>query len=57
MIVKSLYVWDPDSDSSMKTNFNYFATLIENEQMTKDSILIINKKESKSSNDWDQIEL
>lgn len=58
-IVKALYVWDPESDSNIKTNFNHFATLVEDEQMTKESILVTTKeeKDSKSVSDWDQIDL
>lgn len=57
-IVKALYVWDVDVDSNMKSNFTYFATLIENEQMTKDSILItISESGSENGSDWDNLVL
>lgn len=58
-IVKALYVWDVDIDSNMKTNFAHFATLIENEQMTKESILITvsESKNRSSGSDWDNINI
>lgn len=56
-IIKALYVWDVDVDPSMKTNFTHFATLVENEQMTKDSILITTSESTKgtSTSDWDNL--
>lgn len=45
-IIKALYVWDPNSDEKMKSNFEHFASLVENEAMTKESILISNKIEN-----------
>jgi len=53
-IVKAFYVWDPDSDPKMKTNYQYFATLVENEPMTKESILISCKVEK--SDGWAKLE-
>jgi len=52
-IVKALYVWDPNSDKKMKTNFEYFASLVEDEPMTKESILISSKIEK--SDGWGAI--
>jgi len=58
-IVKALYIWDIDSDSSMKTNFTHFATLVKNEQMTKESILITTaeNKNDNSGSDWNNINI
>ena len=44
-IIKAFYVWDPSSDEKMKSNFEYFASLVEDESMTKENILISNKIE------------
>ena len=44
-VVKAFYVWDTESDESMKSNFTHFASMIEEEQMTKESILISSKIE------------
>jgi len=52
-IIKALYVWDPNSDEKMKANFEYFATLVEDEAMTKESILISTKIEQ--SDGWSAI--
>jgi hypothetical protein len=49
-IVKGFYVWDPDSDPKMKSNFAHFASLIENEPMTKENILLSTKIEK--SDGW-----
>ena len=52
-IIKALYVWDPTSDNKMKADFEYFASLVENEIMTKESILLSNKSETDTS--WNSI--
>lgn len=55
-IVKALYVWDISSDKDMKTNFTHFAALVENEQMTKENILIVSKNETQEeTTPWDDI--
>jgi hypothetical protein len=41
--VKALYVWNPDHDPNMKTNFTHFCSLVESEIMTKESILTISQ--------------
>jgi hypothetical protein len=61
-IVKALYLWNVEINPKIKTSFEEFASLIEDEIMTKESILLINKKETKNniiketSNDWNSIE-
>jgi hypothetical protein len=55
-IVKALYVWDVDVDPEMKSNFTRFATLVENEQMTKESILIVIES-FESESDWNNLNL
>ncbi|MFW9871711.1 MAG: hypothetical protein ACFFG0_01325 [Candidatus Thorarchaeota archaeon] len=55
-IIKALYVWDVETDPDMKSNFTHFASLIENEQMTKDSILITVSDNDKTS-EWDNMNL
>jgi hypothetical protein len=52
-IVKAFYVWDPNSDEKMKSNYDYFVSLVENDVMTKDSILVSSKLES--SEGWNAI--
>lgn len=52
-IIKGLYCWNPDIDENIKSNFEHFASIIENDPMTKDAILITNKAER--SSDWDAI--
>ena len=52
-IIKALYVWNPISDNKMKADFEYFSSLIENEIMTKESILTSNKNEENQS--WNEI--
>lgn len=52
-IIKALYVWDPKSDEKMKADFEYFASLVESEVMTKESILISSKIEK--SDVWNNI--
>ena len=47
-VVVALYVWDPDADSKMKSNFAHFMSLVESEQMTKDDIIIANSESSKT---------
>jgi hypothetical protein len=57
-IIKALYIWDTESDSNMKTNFTHFASLVENEQMTKESILITSSEiKSTNESDWDNIKI
>ena len=52
-VIKSLYLWQPKINEKMKANFEYFASLIENEPMNKDNILLtISKRES---SEWDAI--
>lgn len=46
-IVKALYIWDPQNDPKMKTNSTYFNTLVDNEIMSKEDILIDAKEKSK----------
>ncbi|MHA1814906.1 MAG: hypothetical protein ACTSX1_02790, partial [Candidatus Heimdallarchaeaceae archaeon] len=38
-VVKALYVWDPENDSNMKTNYKYFFGKVEEEMMGKDLII------------------
>lgn len=53
-IVKALYVWDIETDVKMKTQFTHFAALVENEQMTKENILIVSKNETQEDTaPWD----
>jgi len=52
-IVKAFYVWDTESDTSMKSNFTHFASMVEEEQMTKEAILISSKIEK--SDGWSSI--
>ena len=41
--VKALFVWDPERDPNMKASFTHFSTLVEEEVMTKDTILVVSK--------------
>ena len=52
-IVVAFYLWDPESDSEMATNFNYFVSMVENEQMTKDDILILLKQDTEKPKSFD----
>jgi hypothetical protein len=52
-VVKALYLWQPALDEKMKANFEYFATLIENEKLSKENILTA--VDSKQSTEWDDI--
>ncbi len=52
-IIKALYVWNPTSDNKMKADFEYFASLVENEIMSKELILISNKNEINTT--WNSI--
>ena len=52
-IIKAFYVWNPTSDNKMKADFEYFASLVENEIMTKESILLANKNETDTT--WNSI--
>jgi len=52
-IVKAFYVWDTEVDTSMKSNFTHFASMVEEEQMTKESILISSKIEK--SDGWSSV--
>lgn len=55
-IVKALYVWDISADKDMRTNFTHFAALVENEQMTKENILIVSKNETQEEGcPWDDM--
>jgi len=54
-IVKAFYVWDPKSDEKMKTNFSYFASLVENEVMSKFDIILTNNVSNTNSNGWDNV--
>ena len=46
-VVVAFYVWNPEVDSSMKTNYTHFMSLVENEQMTKNDIIIAMQEEKK----------
>lgn len=55
-IVKALYVWDPENDSKMKTNYSYFASLVKDESMSKENILLATQQEENNTNDdWNSI--
>lgn len=56
-IVVAFYVWDPENNPEMKNNFNYFMSLVENEQITKEDVIILKQKtnEKKSSFDFENI--
>jgi len=54
-IVKALYVWDPESDEKMKTNYSYFASLVKNEPMSKEDILLATQQDSDTSDDWSNL--
>jgi len=57
-IVKALYVWNPEIDSNMKTNFTHFATLIQNEQMNKENILVTFVQVTpKDGSEWNNLNL
>lgn len=43
-VVVAFYVWDVESDEKMKNNFAYFMSLVENEQMSKEDIIIATQK-------------
>lgn len=59
-IIKILYIWKPEDDSKITTNFKYFFEKFENEIMTKDLILTKSKgtkesnetTEQNNDNDW-----
>jgi hypothetical protein len=48
-VVVAFYVWDPESDPEMKINFAHFMSLVENEQMTKDDIILATQKISEET--------
>jgi len=48
-IIKALFVWDPEADSKMKTNYTHFKTLVANEIMAKENILLNAKEEPKET--------
>ena len=52
-IVKALYLWQPSLDEKMKANFEYFASLVEDEPMSKENILAT--VQSHESNEWDAV--
>ena len=55
-IIKALYIWDPKNDPKIAKNYKYFFEKYENEIMTKDNILSINKgvesSPSEKEDDW-----
>lgn len=57
-IVKALYTWDVKVNPKVKADFEEFASLIENEIMTKEAILLTGgKKEiSEETDNWNSIE-
>jgi hypothetical protein len=48
-VIKALYVWNPDIDKKMAVDYDYFAVLVDEENMTKDSILIVNENTEQQS--------
>lgn len=48
-VIKALYVWNPESDKKMAVDYDYFAVLVSEENMTKESILIVNETKSEDS--------
>jgi len=54
-IVRALYVWDPEADHKMKTNYSYFASLVKDEVMSKEDILLATQQENNTNDDWNSI--
>lgn len=54
-IVKALYVWDPESDEKMKTNYSYFASFVKNEPMSKEDILLATQQDNNTNDDWSNL--
>lgn len=58
-IIKALYIWKPEEDIKITTNFKYFFEKFENEIMTKDLILAkinIKDEDKTENNEWDEFE-
>ena len=56
-VVKAFYLWDPSVNENIKTNFNEFATMIENEVMTKEMILTATTSGNTNDSVWNNIDL
>lgn len=52
-IVKALYLWKPEEDSQVKTNYVYFCGKVENEIMGKSEIIASLSEKSTTSSDVD----
>ena len=53
-IIKALYLWEPESDAKVRTNYKYFTDKIEEEMMTKDLIITKIKTNTESTEQqWD----
>lgn len=56
-IIKILYIWKPEEDIKITTNFKYFFEKFENEIMTKEYILTkIKTDKGPENNEWDEFE-
>ena len=57
-LVKALYLWKPEDDDKLKTNYLYYTTKIKDSSMTKNDIIsILTNKTKEVESEWDNISL
>jgi len=54
-IIKALYLWKPEEDEKIKTNYTYFINKIKELTLSKEDIINLLSNNSKSSSEWDNI--
>ena len=54
VILKALYIWEPENDSQLDNNYSYFCTKIENEIMGKNEIItsVQNQGVTNNKDEW-----